>query len=149
MNHGDTEGTEIDFSVSSVSPRWNRMADLDFLNFEPDFNSPQVIGAYDEVALWSAMSGLLLLEEVPLANVTSALDVGCGTGFPLIELAERLGGRAHVHGIDPWSGGLKRAAEKIVSRGTKNGTLHEGSATGIALPDTTFDLVVSHLRRNK
>jgi len=73
------------------------MDDLNFLNFNPDFNSPQVIAVYDEVALWSAMFGLLLLEEVPLANVTNVLDVGCGTGFPLIELAERLGDRAHVN----------------------------------------------------
>src|SRR5437763_12047241 len=124
------------------------MDDLDFLAFDPDFNSPQVIAAYDEVALWSAMFGQLLLEEVPLAHVTNVLDVGCGTGFPLIELAERLGDRAHVHGIDPWSGGLKRAAEKIASRGTKNVTLHEGSATAMPFPDATFDLIVSNLGVN-
>ena len=121
---------------------------MDFLDFIPDFNSPQVIAAYDEVALWSAMFGLLLLEEVPLGNVTNVLDVGCGTGFPLIELAERLGNRAHVHGIDPWSGGLKRAAEKIVSRGTPNVTLHEGSAAAMPFPAATFDLIVSNLGVN-
>ena len=82
------------------------MDDLPFLDFDPDFDSPQFIAAYDELPLWSAMFGLLLLEEVPLANVTSALDVGCGTGFPLIELAERLGTARTLHGIDPWSGGL-------------------------------------------
>jgi arsenite methyltransferase len=124
------------------------MDDLSFLTFDPDFNSPQVIAAYDEVALWSAMFGLLLLEEVPLADVTNVLDVGCGTGFPLIELAERLGSRAHVHGIDPWSGGLKRAAEKIASRGTSNVTLHEGSATAMPFADATFDLIVSNLGVN-
>jgi arsenite methyltransferase len=124
------------------------VSDLSFLSFEPDFNSPQVIAAYDEVALWSAMFGLLLLEEVPLANVTNALDVGCGTGFPLIELAERLGNRARVHGIDPWSGGLKRAAEKIANRGTRNVTLHEGNATAMPFPDGTFDLIVSNLGVN-
>src|SRR5437764_10334637 len=94
------------------------------------------------------MFGLLLLEEVPLANVTNALDLGCGTGFPLIELAERLGHRAHVHGIDPWSGGLKRAAEKIASRGTPNVTLHEGSAAAMPFADATFDLIVSNLGVN-
>jgi len=124
------------------------MDDLAFLDFTPDFNSPQVIAGYDEVALWSAMFGLLLLEEVPLANVTDVLDVGCGTGFPLIELAERLGSRAHVHGIDPWSGGLKRAAEKIAGRGTPNVTLHEGSATAMPFADATFDLIVSNLGVN-
>src|SRR4051794_16635597 len=124
------------------------MDDLEFLSFNADFNSPQVIAAYDEVALWSAMFGLLLLEEVPLAIVTTALDVGCGTGFPLIELAERLGSRAHVHGIDPWSGGLRRAAEKIADRGTPNVTLHEGSASAMPFADATFDLIVSNLGVN-
>jgi len=124
------------------------VADLDFLTFDPDFNSRQVIAAYDEVALWSAMFGLLLLEEVPLANVTDVLDVGCGTGFPLIELAERLGDRTQVHGIDPWSGGLKRAAEKIAAHGTRNVALHEGSATAMPFADATFDLIVSNLGVN-
>src|SRR3954465_5759489 len=124
------------------------MDDLGFLIFNPDFNSPQVIAAYDEVSLWSAMFGLLLLEEVPLANVTNALDVGYCTGFPLFSLAERLGSNPHVHGIDPWSGGLKRAAEKITSRGTRNVTLHEGSATSMPFADATFDLIVSNLGVN-
>jgi ubiquinone/menaquinone biosynthesis C-methylase UbiE len=122
--------------------------ELDFLNFTPDFSDPGVLSAYDELPLWSAMFGLLLLEEVPLANITSALDVGCGTGFPLIELAERLGARARVHGIDPWSGALKRAAEKIAIRGTPNVTLHEGSASAMPFADATFDLIVSNLGVN-
>jgi len=107
-----------------------------------------VIAAYDELPLWSAMFGLLLLDEVPLSGVKTALDVGCGTGFPLIELAERLGSGAHVHGLDPWSAALKRAAEKIASRATPNVTLHEGSATAMPFADGTFDLIVSNLGVN-
>jgi arsenite methyltransferase len=122
--------------------------DLRFLAFEPDFSSPQIFAAYDELPLWSAMFGLLLLDEVPMRGVTNALDVGCGTGFPLIELAERLGPQAHVHGIDPWSGGLARAAEKIASRATLNVTLHEGSASSMPFADATFDLIVSNLGVN-
>jgi arsenite methyltransferase len=124
------------------------MSGLDFLAFDPDFSSPRVLTAYDELPLWSAMFGLLLLEEVPLANMTNVLDAGCGTGFPLIELAERLGNRAQVHGIDPWTGALKRAAEKIASRGTPNVTLHEGSAAAMPFADATFDLIVSNLGVN-
>jgi arsenite methyltransferase len=124
------------------------MDNLAFLTFDPDFTSPQVLSAYDELPLWSAMFGLLLLEEVPLAKMTNVLDVGCGTGFPLIELAERLGARSQVHGIDPWTGGLKRAAEKITGRGTPNVTLHEGSAGAMPFADATFDLIVSNLGVN-
>jgi arsenite methyltransferase len=124
------------------------MASLDFLDFDPDFSAPAVVAAYDELPLWSAMFGLLLLDEVPLAGVRVALDVGCGTGFPLIELAERLGSGAHVHGLDPWSAGLARAREKIASRGTRNVSIHEGTATAMPFPDGTFDLIVSNLGVN-
>jgi arsenite methyltransferase len=121
---------------------------LHFLSFEPDFASPKLVEAYDEVALWSAMFGLLLLDEVPLRGVTHALDVGCGTGFPLIELAERLGPAAEVHGLDPWSGGLGRAAAKIAVRETPNVTLHEGSASEMPFAASSFDLIVSNLGLN-
>lgn len=109
-----------------------------------DLNSSAVISAYDELPLWSAMFGLLMLKHVPLRGVQSVLDVGCGTGFPLIELAERLGPGADVHGIDPWVGALKRADEKIAVRGTPNVTLHEGSAAAMPFGDATFDLIVSN-----
>jgi ubiquinone/menaquinone biosynthesis C-methylase UbiE len=122
--------------------------DLSFLTFDPDFSSPQILTGYDELPLWSAMFGLLLLDEVPISSVANALDVGCGTGFPLIELAERLGPRAHVHGIDPWGAGLARAAEKIAIRATPNVTLHEGTATSMPFADGTFDLIVSNLGVN-
>jgi SAM-dependent methyltransferase len=122
--------------------------ELDFLSYEADFSSPALLEAYDELPLWSAMFGLLLLDELPLANVRDALDVGCGTGFPLIELAERLGPSAHVHGIDPWRAGLNRAADKIASRGTTNATLHEGSATSMPFNAASFDLIVSNLGLN-
>jgi ubiquinone/menaquinone biosynthesis C-methylase UbiE len=121
---------------------------LDFLQFEADLSSPDVITAYDELPLWSAMFGLLLLDEAPLSGVQAALDVGCGTGFPLIELAERLGPHARVHGVDLWSSGLKRAAEKVESRHTANVVLHEASAVKMPFADGVFDLIVSNLGVN-
>lgn len=124
------------------------MSELDFLDFEADFSSPRVAQTYDELPLWSAMFGLLLVDEVPLTGVRTALDVACGTGFPLIELAERLGSRAHVHGLDPWTAGLARAADKIASRATSNITLHEGGAAAMPFDDGTFDLIVSNLGLN-
>jgi arsenite methyltransferase len=124
------------------------MHDLSFLDLEADFCDPRVVSAYDEVALWSAMFGLLLLDEVPLRGVRRALDVGCGTGFPLLELAERLGPAASVDGIDPWGAALTRVAEKALVRGVRNVTVHEGSAVSMPFDDGAFDLVVSNLGVN-
>jgi ubiquinone/menaquinone biosynthesis C-methylase UbiE len=124
------------------------MQPLDFLDFEADFSSPSILAAYDELPLWSAMFGLLLLDEVPLTTISAALDVGCGTGFPLIELAERLGPASEVHGVDVWSAGLQRAREKVAARATPNVTIHEASATSMPFPDARFDLIVSNLGVN-
>jgi arsenite methyltransferase len=121
---------------------------LGFLQFVADFSSPRAVNAYDELPLWSAMFGLLLLDEVPLTPVRVALDVGCGTGFPLIELAERLGVGAHVHGLDTWSAAMRRAREKLTYRGTPNVTLHVGSAAAMPFAAGTFDLIVSNLGVN-
>jgi SAM-dependent methyltransferase len=68
----------------------------DYLDFQIDFGAPDTVSAYDELPLWSAMTGLLLLEHVELKSDARVLDVGCGTGFPLIELAERLGPASRV-----------------------------------------------------
>jgi arsenite methyltransferase len=124
------------------------VSQFDFLTFEADFSSPRFVAAYDELPLWSAMFGVLLFDELRFSGVATALDVGCGTGFPLIELAERLGPRAQVHGVDPWAAGLARAREKIDARQTPNITLHETSATAMPFSDATFDLIVSNLGLN-
>jgi arsenite methyltransferase len=124
------------------------MSDLDLLLFRADLSSPRIIAAYDELPLWSAMFGLLLLDEVPLSTVRKVLDVGCGTGFPPIELAERLGTAAEVHGIDLWTAALQRCREKVEARGTGNIHVHETSAESIPFGNETFDLIVSNLGVN-
>lgn len=122
--------------------------DLSFLDFEADFSRPDFVAAYDELPLWSALFGLLLLEEVPMSGIRTVLDVGCGTGFPLIEIAERLGPSTEVYGIDVWAAGLRRAAEKVRARGTPNVTLHEVSAAAMPFADESFDLILSNLGVN-
>ncbi len=48
---------------------------------EIDYKSPEFGDFYDELPLWSAPLGLLLLEHVPLRPGITILDVGAGTGF--------------------------------------------------------------------
>jgi ubiquinone/menaquinone biosynthesis C-methylase UbiE len=68
---------------------------------EIDWSAPEVAAHYDELPLWSAPFGLLLLKHLPLRPHLTVLDVGCDTGFPLLELAQRLGATCRVHGVDP------------------------------------------------
>src|SRR6185295_2811110 len=105
------------------------------------------VALYDELPLWSSLAGQLLLEHVPL-SAERALDLGCGTGFPLLELAERLGPGASVVGLDPWlialrRAGMKREAWRVPQAGIVNGD-------GAIMPfrAAAFDLVVSNLGVN-
>jgi arsenite methyltransferase len=120
----------------------------DYLDFHIDLGAADTVSAYDELPLWSAMAGLLLLEHVELTRDARVLDVGCGTGFPLIEIAERLGPASRVCGIDPWSAALARARFKTRLRRVENVAVVGGDAAALPFPDACFDLVVSNLGVN-
>jgi arsenite methyltransferase len=116
--------------------------------FRIDLNDRETVSAYDELPLWSAMFGLLLLKHLPLCRHATVLDVGCGTGFPMLELAGRLGSTCRVHGIDPWAAALQRASRKAQVRQVRNVSLWQGDAAALPFPDGQFDLVVSNLGIN-
>lgn len=120
----------------------------DYLEDTFDVNDAEFVACYDEAPLWSAMFGLLLLEHVPLRPDLTVLDVGCGTGFPLLELAERLGPTCKVCGLDTWQAAAARARRKIAHRGIGNVEVVDGDATAMPFQDDTFDLVVSSLGVN-
>ncbi len=113
-----------------------------------DLHDPETVSAYDELPLWSAMFGLLLLRRLPLRPDLRVLDVGPGTGFPLLELAQRLGTTCEVHGIDPWIAALARARRKARTRAVRNVTLSAGDAAALPYSDGQFDLIVSNLGIN-
>ncbi|HET9425138.1 MAG TPA: class I SAM-dependent methyltransferase [Gemmatimonadaceae bacterium] len=113
-----------------------------------DFDSPAFVDAYDELPLWSALFGQLLLDHVPLRAGTIALDAGCGTGFPILELAQRLGPGSFVQGIDPWVAAIRRAERKRRQMGVENAALTIGDAAAMPFADGAFDLVVSNLGLN-
>jgi ubiquinone/menaquinone biosynthesis C-methylase UbiE len=99
---------------------------------------------YDELPLWSAPFGLKLLEYIDYKPNISALDIGFGTGFPMIEIAMRLGTTSKVYGIDPCPETTETARQKIKNFGLTNVNIIEGSAEHIPLESGTIDLITSN-----
>lgn len=98
----------------------------------------------DELPFWSAPFGIELLEAVEYRKGITALDIGFGTGFPLTELAMRLGEESAIYGIDPWEPAIARARQKIKAFGIKNIRIIQGMAEALPLGDGSVDLIVSN-----
>lgn len=106
-------------------------------------DSPELISAIDDLPLWSAPFGLSILDTIEVRKGLRVLDIGCGAGFPLIEIAQRLGDSCRVFGIDPWSACLERVRAKLKVYDIRNVRLHEGRAEEMPYADGFFDLIVS------
>jgi len=114
----------------------------DYLNL--NFDLSKYVHLADELPLWSAPFGLKLLEFIDYKLNITALDIGFGTGFPLTELAMRLGETSTVYGIDPWKDAVTRAKQKIDFYEIKNIRIIEGAAESIPLDKDSVDLIVSN-----
>jgi arsenite methyltransferase len=115
---------------------------------EIDYKTPEFGDLYDELPLWSAPFGLMLLEHVILRPGMTILDVGAGTGFMTIELAQRCGPDTVVIAVDPWEAATKRLRRKLDLLGLRNVRILAQEATTIDLPDASVDLIVSNLGIN-
>jgi arsenite methyltransferase len=109
-----------------------------------DFDFKEYVNVADECSIWSAPFGLKLLDHIDYKKNISALDIGFGTGFPLTEVALRLGESSVVYGIDPWTDAIIRAKKKIEYYRITNIKLFEGVAESIPLNDNSLDLIVSN-----
>jgi ubiquinone/menaquinone biosynthesis C-methylase UbiE len=103
---------------------------------------------YDETSFWSARFGALLFDHLEIHRGIRGLDVGCGTGFPLIELAHLHGASSHFTGIDIWADALQRARAKLELHGLTNVDILEADAASMPFPDAQFDLVVCNIGLN-
>jgi len=112
------------------------------MRFDPD--DPALPALCDDLPLWSAPFGLALLDAVELRRGARVLDLGCGTGFPLVELAGRLGAESRLVGVDPWRQALRRARAKLDGWGLANAALLRGEAEALPFPDASFDVIVAN-----
>ena len=111
-------------------------------------DSAEFVSTFDELPLWSASFGLLLLKHLQLKPNLIVLDIGSGAGFPLLELAQRLGTSCKCFGIDPWTNANNRVKQKIRNYGVTNVEVIEGSADKLSFDNERIDLIVSNLGIN-
>jgi arsenite methyltransferase len=110
-----------------------------------DYSTEAAADCFDELPLWSAPFGLMLLERVPVRTGQTIVDVGCGTGFLSIELAQRCGPTSVVIAVDPWTAAIARLRRKIAFLGLENIQIIEGDAAKMGLGDAEVDVLVSNL----
>ena len=85
-----------------------------------------------------------MLTRVVLAPTAQLLDVGTGTGIVALEVARRLGAGGRVLGVDLSTGMLATARAKAARLQLGDRVeFREMDAEHLALPDASFDVIVS------
>jgi ubiquinone/menaquinone biosynthesis C-methylase UbiE len=83
----------------------------------------------------------LVHEALGAASGDRILDAGCGPGFYVAEILERVGPGGSVVGVDASAPMLGLAAKRC--EGRDNVSFHEGDVTALPVPDAEFDRVLS------
>jgi ubiquinone/menaquinone biosynthesis C-methylase UbiE len=74
-----------------------------------------------------------------------AADLGCGTGFYAIALAERVGPGGKVYAVDSDGKAVQAVEKKAGDRGLRNIEARASSAAGLGfIGDATVDFVLAH-----
>jgi len=115
-----------------------------YLKTNYDLNDKETVSVIDELPLWSAPFGLKLLEKIKYKKNITALDIGPGLGFPLLEVAMRLGNTCKLYGIDPWEAAVERIKTKVRVYRITNVEIITSVAEKIPLPDNSVDLIFSN-----
>lgn len=116
----------------------------EYLNPKYPLDNPMVASALDDLPLWSAPFGLKLLDVVKLKRNMNVLDIGSGTGFPLIEMSQRLDNSCCVIGVDPWKEVIGRTKLKIKTWNITNASIIQGIAEEMPFKSNFFDLIISN-----
>ncbi len=98
----------------------------------------------DELPLWSAPFGLALLDTLRFRKHATVLDIGCGEGFPVIEIASRFGPTCQCIGLDPLFRPLTRLGSKKQVYRLPGVHAVQGMAEALPFAAQSVDLVVSN-----
>lgn len=97
---------------------------------------------------WSTPFGRLLLSILLTLRRDAGwqlLDVGCGTGYPTLELARFLGQDCDLAGIDTWEEAILMARRKASEEWLRNVTFLAEDICETALPEGSFDTITCNL----
>ena len=113
-----------------------------------DWKTGEIVAAFNEVSLWTAPFARLLLENIPMKPAYQVLDVGFGTGFPLLELSQRFDEQSLIYGMDIWEEAITYTQRKATLFDLQNIQFIQQSAESIPLENKSIDLVCSNLGIN-
>ncbi|HYY57004.1 MAG TPA: methyltransferase domain-containing protein [Pyrinomonadaceae bacterium] len=120
----------------------------DYLKHKYDLNNKDFASIIDELSFWSSRFGRLLFDQIKIRGGIEILDVGCGNGFPLFELAHVFGSSCRITGFDIWKTALTRARLKQRLYDLPNVRIVEADGARLPFASSTFDLIVSNLGLN-
>ena len=93
--------------------------------------------------IWSRRFGRLLLRDLALPPKAMVLDVGCGTGYPALEILRRMDAEGRIIAIDASSPMLDEARVKAGRLSGKRIFFRSEAATPkLSFADDVYDLVV-------
>jgi arsenite methyltransferase len=124
--------------------------DDEYLTRSYDLTRPAAAELYEQavVPLWSAPFGRMLLsvfQTYPRQPGWQVIDVGCGTGYPTLDVAQLLGPDADVAGIDVWSVGIEYARAGASDLRLNNVAFLVADVAACSLPDQSFDVALCNL----
>src|SRR5215831_12366191 len=123
--------TEGDIANTTQHEYWNTVG------------GPRWIGLGGLVERRNLVFNDLLLERSAVALDEKVLEIGCGTGAATVPLAEAVGERGRVLGVDISEPMLAGARERIAANGLGNVTLVRGDTQVYPFETGCFDLITS------
>jgi ubiquinone/menaquinone biosynthesis C-methylase UbiE len=114
--------------------------DTDFVRFWNEVLAPKFIRFKHILVGGLTQHSEAIFPSLPVREGDRVLDVGCGFGDTALRLAERVGPKGEVVGIDCCDAFLEYARREAAERGVANVQFVRGDAE-IALPTNQFDLV--------
>ncbi|HEY7346894.1 MAG TPA: class I SAM-dependent methyltransferase [Ktedonobacterales bacterium] len=100
------------------------------------------------VPLWSAPFGRMLLsafQGCPRQPGWQVVDVGCGTGYPTLEVAKLLEPDGDVAGVDVWGAGIEHAQARARELRLNNVAFLVADVASCDLPECSFDTAICNL----